>query len=39
MRQKVVHDYLHVDYDLVWDVATADLPTLVEALERFTPPA
>jgi uncharacterized protein with HEPN domain len=26
MRHKVVHDYLHVDYDIVWAVATADLP-------------
>jgi len=39
MRHKVVHDYLHVDYDLVWDVVTVDLPPLVEALERFTPSA
>jgi uncharacterized protein with HEPN domain len=22
MRHKVVHDYLHVDFDIVWDVAT-----------------
>lgn len=39
MRHKVVHDYLHVDYDLVWDVVTVDLPPLVESLESFTPPA
>jgi len=29
MRHKVVHDYLGVDEDIVWQVATADLPTLV----------
>ncbi len=39
MRHKVVHDYLHVDYDIVWDVVTSDLPSLAAALEEFVPPA
>jgi uncharacterized protein with HEPN domain len=34
MRHKVVHDYLGVDEDIVWQVVTHDLPTLVAALER-----
>ena len=34
MRHKVVHDYLGVDEDIVWQVVTQDLPTLVAALER-----
>jgi uncharacterized protein with HEPN domain len=38
MRHKVVHDYLHVDYDIVWAVATADLPPLILELEKFVPP-
>ena len=38
MRHKVVHDYLHVDYDIVWDVVTTDLPPLVAELERIVPP-
>ncbi|SRR6266536_2584927 len=33
MRHKVVHDYLGVDDDIVWQVATEDLPKLVTALE------
>ena len=37
MRHKVVHDYLHVDYDIVWDVVTSDLPPLVVELERIVP--
>jgi len=37
MRHKVVHDYLHVDYDIVWDVVTVDLPPLLAALERLVP--
>jgi uncharacterized protein with HEPN domain len=38
MRHKVVHDYLSVDYDLVWDVVTVNLPQLAIALDRIVPP-
>lgn len=38
MRHKVVHDYLDVDEDIVWEVVTSDLPSLVSALERIVPP-
>lgn len=34
MRNKVIHDYMHVDYDIVWDVATADLPGLISQFEK-----
>jgi uncharacterized protein with HEPN domain len=37
MRHKVVHDYLGVDEDIVWQVVTEDLPKLVEALEPLVP--
>ena len=33
MRHKVVHDYLGVDEDIVWQVVIEDLPRLVEQLE------
>jgi uncharacterized protein with HEPN domain len=39
MRHKVVHDYLGVDEDIVWQVVTEDLPKLVAALEPLAPPA
>ena len=38
MRHKVVHDYLGVDEDIVWQVVTDDLPRLVAALEPIVPP-
>jgi uncharacterized protein with HEPN domain len=38
MRHKVVHDYLHVDYDIVWAVVTADLPPLIADLQMLVPP-
>lgn len=39
MRHKVVHDYLGVDEDIVWQVITTDLPKLVALLEPLVPPA
>ena len=38
MRHKVVHDYLNVDEDIVWEVVTSDLPGLVATLEGIVPP-
>ena len=35
MRQKIVHDYLGLDYDIVWEVVTRDLPVLADKLERI----
>lgn len=35
MRSKVVHDYLNVDEDIVWDTVTNELPSLIEELERI----
>ncbi|MGQ0600110.1 MAG: HepT-like ribonuclease domain-containing protein [Anaerolineales bacterium] len=39
MRHKVVHDYLAVDYDIVWQTATQDLPVLILTLAGLVPPA
>ncbi|MHC5054755.1 MAG: HepT-like ribonuclease domain-containing protein [Planctomycetota bacterium] len=38
MRHKVVHDYLQVDEDVVWDTATEELGPLAESLEQIVPP-
>ena len=35
LRHRVVHDYMHVDLDIVWDVVTNDLSTLAAQLEQF----
>lgn len=35
MRHRVVHEYLHVDRDIVWDVVTRELVPLVEALRKI----
>ena len=33
IRHRIVHDYMDVDYDVLWEVATGDLPGLIGALE------
>jgi uncharacterized protein with HEPN domain len=33
MPHKIVHDYLDVDEDIVWEVVTRDLPSLITVLE------
>jgi uncharacterized protein with HEPN domain len=38
MRHKVVHDYLHVDFDLVWGVSTQDMPDLIKDLKILVSP-
>lgn len=35
MRHKVVHDYLNVDYDVVWETVVDDLPLLIEGLRQI----
>ena len=37
LRHRVVHNYLHVDLDLVWDVVHQDLELLVARLEQIVP--
>ncbi len=38
MRHKVVHDYMLVDEDVIWDTVTRELAPLVEALQGIVPP-
>lgn len=38
MRHRIVHDYMNVDDDVIWVVATQDLPELIRHPEGFLPP-
>lgn len=38
MRHRLVHGYGDIAYDIVWQVVQNDLPPLIAALEKFTPP-
>jgi uncharacterized protein with HEPN domain len=35
MRHRVVHEYMDVDLDMVWDVCTIDVPVLTARLEEI----
>jgi len=35
MRHKIVHDYMNLDEDVLWEVVTQDLPPLIAALEHI----
>ena len=37
IRHRVVHDYMDVDYDVLGQVVTRDLPVLIAVLERMLP--
>ncbi|CAN5700462.1 DUF86 domain-containing protein [soil metagenome] len=37
MRHKVVHDYMNVDDDILWDTVTNELPALIDELEKMLP--
>ncbi len=38
MRNRIIHAYDRVDYDVVWDTANLSIPRLIELLETFLPP-
>ncbi len=38
MRSKIVHDYMNVDEDMVWDSVMQELQPLIEELKKIVPP-
>jgi uncharacterized protein with HEPN domain len=37
IRHIIVHDYMNVDEDVLWEVVTSDLPPLIALLEQIVP--
>ena len=35
IRDRIVHDYMGVDYDILWEVATRHIPLLITTLEQI----
>lgn len=35
LRNRLIHGYDAIDFDILWQIVTADLPPLVEALRRI----
>ncbi|MBN1287479.1 MAG: DUF86 domain-containing protein [Anaerolineae bacterium] len=37
MRNKLIHDYVNIDHNVLWDTVTHDLPALITELEKVIP--
>ena len=37
LRNRLIHQYDNVDFDILWQILTKDLPPLVRELERLLP--
>jgi len=35
MRDRLIHGYFGIDYDIVWDVVTSKVPTLANEIRRI----
>jgi len=35
MRDRLIHGYFGVDYDVVWDAVTVNLPALYQEIEEI----
>ena len=38
LRNRLIHGYDVVDFDILWQIVTDDLPALIAKLEAITPP-
>ncbi len=39
LRNRLIHGYDSVDFDVLWQILDHDLPPLIQALEKLIPPA
>lgn len=38
MRNRLVHEYADINFNIVWDVVQSNIPTLIEELKKVVPP-
>ncbi len=38
LRNRLIHGYDAVDFDILWEILKSDLPPLIAALEKAVPP-
>lgn len=38
MRHRLIHDYVHIDLETVWDTVRTDIPLLIKMIEPLVPP-
>lgn len=37
LRNRIVHAYFEIDLDVIWNIVTGDVPSLIAELERIAP--
>lgn len=38
IRHRIIHDYMNINYDVLWAIATSDLEPLITQLRSIIPP-
>ncbi len=38
LRNRIIHGYFNVNYDILWEIVIKDVPTLMIELEKLIPP-
>jgi uncharacterized protein with HEPN domain len=38
MRNKLIHEYFNIDFDILWETIRDDIPSLTTQLEALVPP-
>jgi len=38
LRNRLIHGYDVIDFDILWQILTVDLPALIAMLEKIVPP-
>jgi len=38
MRDRIIHDYYQIDWEVVWDTAVKSIPGLIRLIEPLVPP-
>ena len=38
LRNRLIHGYYEVDFDILWQIVVQDLPPLIAELEKIVPP-
>jgi uncharacterized protein with HEPN domain len=38
LRNRLIHGYDNVDFDILWEIVTKDLPPLIAELEKILSP-
>jgi uncharacterized protein with HEPN domain len=38
LRNRIIHEYFRLDLGIIWEIATAEIPSVLKLLEPLVPP-